>query len=75
VAQSTEISSLEALVQRIVEESGRPVGFDAQAWLARWLEEPVPALGDRRPLDVLDEADGFEKVQQILLRIQTGAYS
>ena len=32
-------------VQRMVEESGRPEGFDAAAWVARWMEKAVRRWG------------------------------
>ena len=62
-------------VQRMVEESGRPEGFDAAAWLARWIERPVPALGGLKPAELLDTAEGQAIVANVLSRAQTGAYS
>ncbi len=62
-------------VQAIVEESGNPVGFDAAAWLSRWLSEPLPALGGLRPLDMLDTIEGQGLVSASLARIQAGAYA
>lgn len=47
------VNSLAALVQRLVDESGDPVGFDARAWTVAWLHEPMPALGGARPLDYI----------------------
>lgn len=70
-----DIVSLSALVQRMVEESGDPIGFDSQAWLQDWLVSPVPALGNRRPLDFLNEPGGVEVVRSILLRAQDCGYS
>lgn len=70
-----DIVSLSALVQRMVEESGDPIGFDSQAWLEDWLVSPVPALGNRRPLDFLNEPGGVEVVRSIFLRAQDGGYS
>ncbi len=35
------VGQLEAMIQ----ESGNPEGFDAVAWMARWLKEPLPAFG------------------------------
>lgn len=37
--------------------------------------EEVPALGNRRPLDVLFESNGLEVVSSLLLRAQSGAFS
>lgn len=34
-----------SIARSIVAESGSPDGFDAVAWLDRWLNEPLPALG------------------------------
>jgi putative toxin-antitoxin system antitoxin component (TIGR02293 family) len=62
-------------VQRMVEESGRPDGFDAGAWVARWMERPVPALGGRRPAELMDTAEGQALVANVLARAQSGAYS
>jgi hypothetical protein len=70
-----QISALQLTVEKMVRESGRPGGFDARRWLEDWLARPVPALGHRRPADVLLEPGGFERVQVILLRMQSGAYS
>lgn len=70
-----DLATLELDVTRIVQESGRPDGFDARQWLNGWIAEPVPALGFRRPLDVLAEPGGLELVRTILARMQSGAYS
>ncbi|MFZ2856513.1 antitoxin Xre/MbcA/ParS toxin-binding domain-containing protein [Acidovorax sp.] len=37
--------------------------------------ELVPALGHRRPLDVLGEPGGLDLVRNFLQRAQSGAYS
>lgn len=70
-----DIATLTALVQRMVDESGEPAGFDARAWLDQWLLEVAPALGHRRPLDVLSEPGGLDLVHNFLQRAQSGAYS
>jgi putative toxin-antitoxin system antitoxin component (TIGR02293 family) len=62
-------------VQRMVEESGRPEGFDAAAWVARWMEKAVPALGGMKPAELMDTAEGQQLVANVLSRSQTGAYS
>jgi uncharacterized protein (DUF2384 family) len=74
MALEDDITTLTALVQRIVDESGEPIGFDTRSWLDHWLMVVVPALGDRRPLDVLNEPDGLEVVTSLLLRAQSSAY-
>ena len=70
-----DIATLSELVQRMVDESGTPVGFDALSWLDQWLLELAPAFGRRRPLDVLSEPGGLDLVRSHLLRAQSGAYS
>ena len=70
-----DIATLSELVQRMVDESGTPVGFDALSWLDQWLLELAPAIGHRRPLDVLSEPGGLDLVHSYLLRAQSGAFS
>lgn len=62
-------------VQRIVEESGDPTGFDATAWLSDWLQRHVPALGGVQPLSFLDTISGQRLISDLIARMQTGAYS
>lgn len=62
-------------VGKMVRQSGEPAGFDAAAWLSRWLSEPLPALGGARPIDLLNTAEGEAQVSTILARMQSGAYS
>ncbi|TWO68087.1 DUF2384 domain-containing protein [Caenimonas sedimenti] len=68
------IAPLVSVVQRVVEESGSPAGFDAESWLARWMSEEVPALGFKRPVDLLNEPGGFERIRTTLMAMQSGAY-
>ena len=62
-------------VQTMVAESGEPAGFDAGAWLARWLTEPLPSLGGTRPADLLDTMEGQGLVSTALAQLQSGAYA
>ncbi|MBX5480807.1 MAG: DUF2384 domain-containing protein [Myxococcaceae bacterium] len=41
----------------------------------RWLRAPNPALGGKRPIEMLDVDLGAEKVEDILGRIDYGVYS
>jgi hypothetical protein len=68
------MEALVALVQRMVAESGDPIGFDARQWLNRWLRGPVPALGGRLPVEFLHTPDGVVQITRILASMQTGAY-
>lgn len=65
------IGHLEAMVQ----ESGDPNGFDPAAWMARWLNEPLPALGGARPIDLMDTMEGQALVSTVLAQLQSGAYA
>jgi uncharacterized protein (DUF2384 family) len=69
------LAKLVGQVQAMVEESGEPEGFDAKAWTARWLSEPLPALGGVAPGTLLDTMEGQTLVSQALARIQSGAYA
>ena len=64
-----------ALAEEIVRDGGGPPDFDAAAWLGAWLQEPLPALGQQRPLDLLDTAEGLQLLLQQLRQSQTGAYA
>ena len=69
------VALVAAAVQRIVEESGNPVGFDARAWTVRWMQEPVPALGGACPIEYMRTAEGRALIETLVLRMQSGAYS
>jgi putative toxin-antitoxin system antitoxin component (TIGR02293 family) len=62
-------------VQAMVDESGDPAGFNANEWTARWLREPLPALGGTCPLDLMDTMEGQSLVADTLARVQSGAYA
>lgn len=62
-------------VEAMVQESGDPTGFDATAWMARWLNEPLPALGGARPIDLMDTMEGQALVSTVLAQLQSGAYA
>lgn len=69
------LARLVGQVQALVEESGEARNFDAAAWLARWLEQPLAALGGERPADLMDTAEGQALVSDLIARIQSGAYA
>lgn len=69
------IARLIGQVQAMLDESGTPAGFDAGAWVGRWLGEPVPALGGRCPAELMDTAEGQMLVANLLARAQSGAYA
>jgi putative toxin-antitoxin system antitoxin component (TIGR02293 family) len=65
------VGQLEAMVQ----ESGDPKNFDAAAWIARWLTEPLPAFAGTRPADLMDTMEGQALVSSTLAKLQSGAYA
>jgi len=69
------IARLVGQAQSLVEESGGPNDFDAARWLAEWLDHPLPALGGRRPGELMDTADGRALVSDLLAQQQSGAYA
>jgi len=48
--------------------------FDAAKWLGVWLERPQPALGGRKPADLIDTPTGLEVVARLLGSIESGSY-
>jgi len=48
--------------------------FDATKWLGQWIERPQPALGGRKPAELLDTPTGTELVARLLGSIESGAY-
>ena len=62
-------------LEAIIEESGEPAGFDAGAWMARWLMQPLRALGGARPADLLDTMEGQGLIADLLSKMQSGAYA
>jgi putative toxin-antitoxin system antitoxin component (TIGR02293 family) len=69
------LAKLIGQVQAMVDDSGDPDGFDAKAWTARWLNEPLPAFGGDRPVDYMDTMEGQTLVANMLARIQSGAFA
>lgn len=69
------IARLVGQVEAMVKESGDPAGFHAAQWVARWLEEPLAALGGRKPGELMDTAEGQAIVSNVLARAQSGAYA
>jgi putative toxin-antitoxin system antitoxin component (TIGR02293 family) len=68
------ITRLVGQADSIVRESGVAAGFSAAEWVAAWLQRPHPALGGKRPGELMDTADGRELVTDLLARQQSGAY-
>lgn len=62
-------------VDTIVKQSGNPADFDAAKWVARWLDRPHPALGGRRPGELMDTAEGRTLVSDLIARMESAAYA
>ena len=69
------LAKLVGQLEAVIQESGTPEGFDAAAWMSRWLNEPVPALGGARPIDLMDTMEGQALVSTTLAQLQSGAYA
>ena len=70
------LTKLLALANEIVAESTDPDAkdFDAAKWLGAWIERPQPALGGRKPADLLDTPTGADVVTRLLGSVASGAY-
>ncbi|HET7402512.1 MAG TPA: antitoxin Xre/MbcA/ParS toxin-binding domain-containing protein [Usitatibacter sp.] len=77
VGQSTlGLVRLLARAESMVAESTSPDarGFDTARWLGEWLETPQPALGGRRPSEMLDTPTGVAIVEKALGALASGSY-
>ena len=61
--------------ENMLPEDADAQSFDAARWVARWLEEPQPALHGETPASFLDTADGRRLVRKLLGQMETGAYA
>lgn len=69
------LARLVGQIEAMIEETDSAPGFDTAAWLSAWLREPLPALGNDRPIDLLDTMEGQALVSRTLMQIQGGAYA
>lgn len=70
------MATLLAKAQEMATDTGAvgTPGFDAGEWLGRWIELPQPALGGRRPSELLDTATGVQLVNRLLGSLVSGSY-
>ena len=77
--QSERLIGLQSLigqVETMVQESGPDdQSFDAGSWVADWMDETLPALGNRKPADFMDTRTGQSLVSTLLAQMQSGAYA
>lgn len=64
------------IAQNMAEDSTAKVAedFDASKWLGQWIELPQPALGGRKPADLIDTPTGIDIVARLLGAVESGAY-
>ena len=46
--------------------------FDLETWVAQWMREPLPELGDKTPAEMLRNPEGQRAVEQVLERMRGG---
>ena len=70
------VARLLGIARGIVENSTAPQArdFDSARWLGQWLETPQPALGGRKPAELIDTPTGLEVVARLLGSIESGTY-
>ena len=76
--ESERVIGLARLIGQLevmIEESGDPRGFNATAWMSRWLREPLPAFGGLPPVELMDTMEGQAMVSTALAQMQSGAYA
>ena len=69
------IAGLVGQLEAMIQESGDPEGFDAPSWMSRWLQEPLPSLGGRLPIDLMDTMEGQALVSTAIARVRGEAYA
>jgi len=79
-AESERVIGLARLIGQVEEmvkgsRSPEAESFDVREWISRWLQEPLPALGGVRPIDILDTMEGQALVSRALAQIEGGAYA
>jgi putative toxin-antitoxin system antitoxin component (TIGR02293 family) len=69
------MARLAGQLEAMAQASGDPEGFDPAAWMARWLNDPLPSLGGTRPVELMDTMEGQALVSTVLAQLQSGAYA
>ncbi len=69
------VTRLLAKAKAMAEDSTHPdaASLDTSRWLGAWIRKPQPALGGRRPEELLDTPTGIDAVMRVLGAIQSGA--
>jgi putative toxin-antitoxin system antitoxin component (TIGR02293 family) len=64
-----------ATLRRLLDESGDPqqvAHFDLDTWVARWMREPLPELGNKTPAEMLRNPEGQRAVELVVERMRGG---
>jgi len=64
-----------ATAQRIVAESGESEDFDAETWADLWMTQPLPAVGGMTPKQYLAAGQPCDRLIDVLLQMQSGAFA
>ena len=56
-------------VEAMIGEGTNALNFDTRAWLSRWLTEPLPALDQGRPIDLMNTIEGQNLVPKSWRRL------
>ena len=69
------LAELVNLAEDLVDPKARDAaGFDAGRWVGEWIQRPQPALGGRKPADLMDTPTGRDSVKRVLGALGSGAY-
>lgn len=71
------LARLLAISRGIVDNStaAEAKDFDVGKWLGQWIERPQPALGGRKPADLISTPTGLDMVARVLGAIESGLTS
>lgn len=74
---SLRVQGVEKLIN-LVESMINPdycADFYASSWVEQWIEQPLPALNNMKPVEYMDTIEGQELVINLLMKMQSGAYA
>ena len=67
--KTEKVLELAAFAQRGIDVIG------SKEYFAEWLQSPLPALDNKKPIDFLDTTFGIQMLNKILGRLEYGVYS